>query len=174
MRFPLRLSVLVLFLLSLAGCAPEFNWRQTSPQGSGVTLLFPCRPSMNERTVRLAGSPMRMRMHSCRAVGATFSLALADVGDPAQVAVVLAALRFAAQGNLGGAVTARPWTARGATPNQQSALIRVEGHLPDGKRVVEHAAFFVKGLRLYQATVLGDSLDARTLDSFFDSIQVVS
>ena len=113
-------------------------------------------------------------MHSCRAGGAVFSLAFADVSAPAQVAVVLAALRVAAQGNLGGAVTARPWTARGATPNEQSALVRIDGHLPDGKRVVEHAAFFVKGLRLYQATALGESLDADALDSFFDSIQVVS
>jgi hypothetical protein len=174
MRFSLRLSVLVLCLLSLAGCTPEFNWRQTSPPGSGATLLFPCRPRMDERTVRIAGSSLRMQMHSCRAGGVTFSLAFADVGEPTQVAVVLAALRLAAEGNLGGAISARPWTARGATPNQQSALVRIDGHLPDGKSIVEHTAFFVKGLRLYQATALGDSLDADALDSFFDSIEVVS
>jgi hypothetical protein len=115
-----------------------------------------------------------MQMHSCSAAGAAFSLAFADVADVARVTSLLAALRVAAQANLGGAATARPLVVAGATPNEQSALIQIEGRLPDGRRLVEHAAFFARGLRLYQATALGESIDADALDTFFNSIQVVT
>ncbi len=174
MRPPLSLLAIAFFLLSLSACSPALNWRQTSPQASGVTLLFPCRPDKDERTIRLGSSSLRMQMHACRAGDAAFSLAFVDVADAAQVGAVLAALRAAAQANLGGPATAEPWRARGATPNEQSMLVRIDGHLPDGTNVVEHAAFFVKGMRLYQATALGGPLDADALASFFDSIQVVS
>jgi hypothetical protein len=44
---------------------------------------------------------------------------------------------------------------RGAPPNDQAGRIVVEGPLPDGAAVQEHAAFFVRGLRVYAATVIG-------------------
>ena len=52
--------------------------------------------------------------------------------------------------------------------------MRIDGRLPDGRRIVEHAAFFARGLRVYQVTMLGESLDAEAIDTFFDSIKVVT
>ena len=41
------------------------------------------------------------------------------------------------------------------TPNPAAIRLRVEGRLPDGKAVQEQAVFFVRGLRVYQASVIG-------------------
>jgi hypothetical protein len=160
-------------LLGLAACAPALNWRETRPEGADVAMLFPCRPDRNERAIGVAGAPLRMQMHSCDAQGTVFSLAFVDVADVASVAPVLAAMRAAAVANVDGASNVLPWRVPGATPNEQAARLRIEGSLPDGRRVVENTGFFVRGLRLYQATALGGSLDAEALDTFFGSIRIV-
>ena len=122
--------------------------------------------------MRVAGETLRMRLHSCSAAGATFSLAVLDVGDAARVGVVLAALRAAAVANLNGTASPQPFDVAGATPNQASGRLRIEGRLRGGAPAVEHAVFFARGLRLYQATTLGGSLDNDALDTFFSSIRI--
>ncbi|MGZ5131415.1 MAG: hypothetical protein ACXWCV_08585 [Caldimonas sp.] len=160
-------------LLVLAACAPPLDWRDSRPEGSGVAMLFPCRPDRHERPVRIGKATLRMQMHSCEAAGATFSLAFVDAPQPDQVVPLLAELRSHAAANIAGVVAEpRPFEPPGATPNEQSGLLRIEGHLPDGRRVVEHAAFFVKGLRLYQATAIGAALPAEAVETFFGAIKV--
>ncbi len=161
-------------LVALAACSPALDWRETRAEGSGVVLLFPCRPDRHERTIRLGGADTRMQMVSCHAAGAAFSLAFAEAADATRVTPLVAALRAAAAANIGAVPTVRAFAVAGATPNEQSGLLRMEGRLPDGRRVVEHAAFFVKGLRVYAATVLGESITAEAADTFFTSIKSVS
>jgi hypothetical protein len=174
MRPSISRRVAALLAAALVACAPPLNWRETRPPGSGVAMLFPCRPDPQERTIQIAGAALRMRMHSCRAAGAEFSLVFADVAEPASVTPLLAAMRAAAQANLDGTSTARPLAPAGATPNEQSTLMRIDGRLPDRRRIVEHVAFFARGLRVYQVTALGESLDAEAIETFFDSIKVVT
>jgi len=164
-----------LLLAVAAGCTPSLDWRQARPEGSGATMLFPCRPASVERPVQLAGSSLSMRLHSCVAGGATFSLAVADAVVPDRVTPLLVALREQAVANVAGQASpaALPAVA-GATPNAQSALLRIEGRLPDGRPVVSHAAFFVCGTRLYQATIIGTGppAGAETLENFFATVQL--
>ncbi len=47
----------------------------------------------------------------------------------------------------------------GATPNPASRRVDLQGRAPDGRRVEERIAVFSKGLRVYQATALGEHLD---------------
>lgn len=173
MSFPLGTRVAAC-LVALAACSPSLDWRQTRAEGSDVALLFPCRPDRHERTARIGGADLRMQMVSCHAAGAVFSLAFADAPDAARVTPLVAALRAAAAANIGAIPTVRSFAVAGATPNEQSALLRMEGRLPDGRRVVEHAAFFVKGLRVYAATVLGESIPAEAVETFFASIKSAS
>jgi hypothetical protein len=170
---PARILPAAALLIALAACTPTMNWRDTRPQGSDVVMLFPCRPDRDERAVRVAGDALRMQMYSCHAGGALFSLAFVDASDVSRVAPLLLGLRAAAAANVGGSATVRAIVVPGATPNEQSALLRIEGHLPDGRVAVEQAAFFVNGLRLYQATALGDSPAADALEIFFGSIKIV-
>jgi hypothetical protein len=172
---PAQLAMLATTLL-LTACSPTLDWRESRPEGSGAILLFPCRPDRHERSVRVVDTTLRLQLHSCKAGGATFSLTVGDGAEPAQVTPVLAALRNQTLANLGAAdVTERPLPPiAGATPNPESALLRIVGRRADGRRVVAHAAFFVKGLRLYQATVLADDDPAgsETLATFFASIRL--
>ncbi len=160
-------------LLGLVACTPTFDWRESRPEGSGVKMLFPCRPDRHERSVRLAGADALLRMHSCSAGRAVFSLSFADATEPNRVAAVLAQWRGSGEGNIGGTSTEQPLVVAGATPNPRSVLLRMEGHLPDGRRVVEQAAFFVRGLRCYEAAVIGESLPADVAETFFAGITLL-
>ena len=173
MSFPLGTRVAAC-LVTLAACSPSLDWRQTRAEGSDVVLLFPCRPDRDERTVRVDGADLRMQMVSCHAAGAAFALAFAEAPDATRVTPLVAALRAAAAANIGAVPTVSVFAVAGATPNEQSALLRMEGRLPDGRRIVEHAAFFVKGLRVYAATVLGESIPAEAVETFFASIKSAS
>ncbi len=135
-------------------------------------MLFPCRPDQHERAVQLAGSGRRMQMYSCRAAHASFSLAYVDAAQPAQVGGLLDELRGRAAANIAGVGAARPLSVPGATPNERSAQLRIEGRLPDGSAVTENAAFFVKGLRIYQATSIGQAVPAQAVETFFGAIKV--
>jgi hypothetical protein len=165
----------LLAVVSFVACAPALDWRESHPDGSGVVMMFPCRPDRQERTARVGDATLRLQLHSCRAAGATFSLAAADGAEPAQVTPLLGTLRSQVLANLGGVATEEPLPAIvGATPNAQSALLRIDGRRADGRRVVAYAAFFVKGLRLYQAMVLDADAAAgnEALETFFSSIRL--
>jgi len=162
--------------MAVLACAPTFNWREVRPDGSGVATLFPCRPVKEERLTRIGTSASQMQLHSCGAGGATFSLAAIDAGDPAAVAPMLDALRDQAAANLAGPATEQgPFAPPGATPNPRSARVAIVGKRPDGRRVVAQAAFFVKGFRLYQATVLNADVAGgpEAADTFFGAIRLL-
>ena len=170
-----RAGAVLLAAATLQACSPPLDWREVQPEGSGVVMMFPCRPDRHDRMVRVAEQTLPMRLHSCRAAGSTFALAVADVADPVRVTPMLAALRTQAIANVGG--VAVPWPLpriAGTTPNGESAMLRIDGRLPDGRRVVEQAAFFVKGLRLYQATVSGEAEPPghEWAENFFAAIRV--
>ncbi|MEO8526176.1 MAG: hypothetical protein ABI460_15730 [Caldimonas sp.] len=172
MRISRGWSVAV-FPAMLVACSPSLDWRDVRPQDSGVTMLFPCRPDPHERSVRMAAVDLRMQMVSCNAAGATFSLVYVDAPQAAQGAPLLAELRARAAANVGGTAVARTFLVPGATPNEQSAALRIEGRLPDGRRVIEHAAFFARGLRLYQVTAIGETVSPDAVETFFGAVKVV-
>ncbi len=161
--------------LACTACSPALDWRTARPDGGAVELLFPCRPQHDARSVRLEGldgPATPMRMEACHAAGATFSLAVADAGDAARVAPLLRALRTAAAANIDGAPTALPLAVPGATPDPLSGRLRIAGHLADRRPVLEEAAFFVRGARVYQASVVGATRNDDAVDIFFGSIKV--
>ena len=170
-----RSTAALAFAIAGTACSPTFDWREARPEGSAVTMLFPCRPGQVERTVRVADAAFVMRLHSCSAGGATFSLAVVDAGAPERVVPLLAALRSQAAANIAGTVVALPASAvAGATPSPLAGRARIDGRLPDQRAVVEHVAWFAAGTRAYQATVLGTGrvVDAQTLDTFFDAVRL--
>ena len=160
---------------TLAACSPTFDWREAHPEGSGAVVMFPCRPQHQQREVTLDGSVVAMRMNACSTGGANFALATLDAGDPRRVTPELLALRTQLLANLGAATAEqRPLVLAGATPNPESVRLHAVGKRPDGSRVVAEGAFFVKGLTLYQATVLAgnDGPDREAVDTFFGAIRL--
>jgi len=158
---------------ALAACSPALDWREVRPAGSGAALLLPCRPQALTRTVALAGRQVRLALHACSAAGQTWSLAFADVDDPAAVGPALEALGRAAAANIGAGVgSGLPLAVAGATPNDASRRVALVGRLPDGTAVQEQVAVFTRGTRVFQATAIGPHLPDDGVDTFFGSVRL--
>ena len=159
--------------LALAACTPALDWREVRSPDSGVVALFPCKPERMERSLEFAGTPVAMVLQACTVGGATYALMHANVDDPRRVAAALEGLRAAAAANLGGTAQAvAPMSVPGMTPNPLAERLVIEGRDARGDRVREHAGFFVKGMRVYQAVVVGAQLDEAAADTFFSALRL--
>jgi hypothetical protein len=172
-RCPVRLAGLTAAAAGLLACAPALDWRGTRPEGSALQLQFPCRPNTQRRDVPLAGVRVNLALHACAAGGQTWGLAVADVVEPARVGPALAELAASAAANLG-AAPGQPLALAvpGATPNDASLRLRLQGRLPDGRVVQMHLAVFARGTQVFQATVLGESLPDAVVEPFFTSLRL--
>lgn len=164
-------SCLALAATLLAACSPPLDWREQRAAG-GLVASFPCRPDRHTRDVALAGATRRMELLSCTAAAATFGLAAIELDDPAGVAPALAELHALAAANLGASDAASaPLQIAGMTPNPQAAQLTLSGRRHDGSVVQERAALFSRGLRVYQATLLGERLPAGAAENFFGALR---
>lgn len=165
--------LLCLAWVPLAGCSPTLDWREVRPLESQLVLLFPCKPSMQERSVPFAGQPVRLTLRACSAGGQTWGLVVADLDDPARIAPALAEFVASAASNIAGA-RARPaaFAVRGATPHPGSQRLLLQGKLPDGRAVSMQVAVFSHGTRVFQATVMGEQLNPQAADTFFDGLRI--
>lgn len=157
----------------LTACSPALDWRQLRPDGWGLGVSLPCRPSKVARPVPLAGAPVELTLLACSVDGHTFAIASADMADPARVDPALQALGAAARANVQGQVESeQPAAVPGMTPYPGARRWRVSGRLPDGVAVREQVLVFAHGLRVFQATVVGPHADDGLVKPFFDSIEV--
>ena len=171
----MKSSCMGLAALLFAGCSPSLDWRETRLEGTGVVAQFPCRPDRHARPVVLAGISARMEMLVCTAAGVTFAVSFIDMTEPALVAPALAELQATALGNIAGRqVASTPIRVSGMTPNPQAAQVSMAGRLPDGAAVQEQAAFFAKGLRVYQASLIGAALAPEAVATFFAGLKLPS
>ena len=169
----LPLPMVLAASLMLMACSPALDWREFQPEGSGIVVTFPCKPDRHVRTVKLAVQTVRMEMLVCAADETQFALSFIDVDEPAKVKAALVELQDLAAGNL--AATRRetqPAAVPGMTPHPEAARLRLEGRQPDGGALQEQAAFFAKGLRVYQATVLGRRMRADAADTFLGGLRL--
>ena len=154
-------------LVALAACSPSLDWRELLVDGTDLVAVFPCRPHRVTRTLALAGRTVHMQMASCTDDGVTYAVSWADLGDPAAVRPALEALRRSAAANLGTSEgTFVPFAPRVATPSEAAARIEIAGRLPDGRAVREGAAFFALGMRVYQASLIGEAPSRAAIDGF--------
>jgi hypothetical protein len=169
-----RLSASTAVALGVVACTPTLDWRELRPQDSSVRAMFPCKPASHSRDVALAGSTVTMTMYACAAGGTTYALAFADMRDPSVVTPALEELTQAARAHLSAAASAAPrlLSVPGMTPNARASQWLLQGMLPDGRPVQEHGAVFVHGTQVYQATMLGTSLNAEAQESFFGALRV--
>jgi hypothetical protein len=169
----LRWPIAIVACGVLVACSPSLNWREVRPAESGALAMFPCRPREAAREVALAGVPVTLSISACRAEDVTYALGHADVRQAARIAPALEALRRAAIDNLKGAVaTDRPLQVEGMTPHPLARVIELRGQMPDGRAVQERVALFVKGTRVFQATMFGPSLDAEASETFFGGLRL--
>lgn len=166
-------ALLPMLLHGLAGCSPALDWRQARPPGAVV--LFPCKPTVETRSVGLGGAaPAPLTMSACEAGGAMFAVASLDVGHAERVPAALAALRAAQAGNLG----ATPAPAgpvprlRGAPSAPPAERFRLEGRLPDGTPIHQESMYLAHGTRVVQALVQGRTVPQAAVDTFFEGVEL--
>jgi len=148
----------------MLACTPALNWRDVRPPDSGVAALFPCKP---------AGATVPMVLMSCSAVSANFALGYAEMVDPTRATLALTELRAAATGNISGRITAQtPLAMNGMTPNALAERLTIEGQRDDGRTISEQAAFFTKGRRVYQASIVADKIDVDAANTFFAALKL--
>jgi hypothetical protein len=173
-----RVGGVVAAATALAACSPTFDWRETgvdtAAPNAAMRAMFPCKPDRHARPIELNGQRTTMQMAVCAAGGATFALSAAEVANAASVGAGLQQLRAAAVANLRGETSeVKPWQLAGMTPSPESVRLSIRGQLPDGAPVIEHAALFVQGLMLYQASVIGAKPDPEAVETFFAGLKFV-
>jgi hypothetical protein len=95
------------------------------------------------------------------------------VSDVHAVSPTLEFLRDAAARNVGSdAPAVRPFQVPGMTPNAKAGSFALIGRRPDGSTVSEHLLLFVHGMRVYQASVVGDAPSESAVSTFFDGLKL--
>lgn len=163
-------SWLLLSVLTLAACSPTFNWREVRSDSSPLSLLLPCKPDRAEKTVPLGGRPVNMQLVGCDAGGATFAVAVADIGDAARVPAVLAEWQAATLANMkAGTPQVTPLRLKGAA---QPVRVTAQGRRADGSAVSGQAAYFARGSQVFQAVMYAAKPSPEVVETFFSSLKL--
>jgi hypothetical protein len=166
----------VLLMLMLPACAPPFNWREVRPENTRLGLLLPCKPDHAKRTVPLGGKPVELAMLGCDAGGATFAVAVADLGDAANAGPVLAQWQALTLANMKAAPVPQPSQIAGlkipgAELQPAPLLIKADGQRANGRPVRGQAAYFARGSQVFQAVLYAEKISAEVSDTFFSSLK---
>jgi hypothetical protein len=167
------LTTILALACAAAACTPTLDWRELRIDGTGLLALFPCKPAGHARNLALAGVAVDMTVTACSTGGATYAVGFADVGQPALVAQALDELAAAASRNIDAkGATPGPLRIEGMTPNPRAGRWVFAGRRADDQRVEEQVAVFAHGTRVFQATVVGATLDSEAVDMFFGALRL--
>ncbi|OGA96893.1 MAG: hypothetical protein A3E79_03925 [Burkholderiales bacterium RIFCSPHIGHO2_12_FULL_61_11] len=161
-------------VLALVACSPAFNWREVRPEASRLSLLLPCKPDKAQKIVTLGGPPTTLFMLGCEAGGATFAVAVADLGDATKTAPVLAQWQSLTLANM----KADPGTSQvlalrlpGAAAEPSPRLVKSQGQRADGTAVSGQAAYFAQGSQVFQAVIYAAQITPEVAETFFTSLK---
>jgi hypothetical protein len=164
----------LMVLLVAAGCSPQLNWRDVQPGNSGLKLLLPCKPDQGDKIVPLGGRPTKMTMMGCDAGGATFAVALADLGDTPNLPEVLAQWQALTLDNMKAApatTQSRMLRVPGASEEPAPVLVVAQGQRPDGSAVNGWAAYFSKGSQVVQVVMYASAIEPVAAEIYFSSLK---
>lgn len=167
--------------LALAACAPEYDWRETRPPGSGYLVMLPGKPASMSRRIHLDELAVTMAMSGARVGERSFTVGVVALPDSQEATRVKAgaAMRTAMVRNIGGRETgavdaAVPVVdpAGRATATQGGVRVEASGRL--GDRPLHLSALFVaRAGRAWQAVTIGPAPDAGHAEAFLDSFRIV-
>ena len=193
------LACMLVMLATLPACSPALNWREVRLESTRLALLLPCKPDKAEKVVPLGGQPTVLTMMGCNAGGATFAVAVADLGDASKADAVLAQWQALTLANMmappagvsspalsGASSPASAATA--AAPSRQATqtlafklagvgaqpsavLVKAFGSRADGRAVAGQAAYFAQGSQVFQAVLYADRIPPELGETFFSSIK---
>ena len=160
--------------LALAACSPAFNWREVRPENTRLQVLLPCKPDKAQKVVPMGGQATTLSMLGCDAGGATFAVVVADVGDAAQAASVLALWQELTLANMKAAPDSRQLIAQ-KIPGASAALpvvrLQAQGQRADGAAVSGQAAYFAQGSQVFQVVMYAPKIAPDVAETFFSSLK---
>jgi hypothetical protein len=169
----LQLAVLTA-ILALGACSPAFNWREVRPDNTPLSLLLPCKPDKAEKVVPLGGQNTTLFMLGCEAGGATFAVAVADVGDADKAAPILAQWQRLTLVNMQAApdtVEVNPLKLRGAAAKPSPLVVQARGKRAAGTDVSGQAAYFARGSQVFQVVIYAQEITPEVAETYFSSLK---
>jgi len=164
----LSVTALAGLMALLAACSPTLNWREVRPEGTRLALLLPCKPDKAQKTVPLGGPATPLSMLGCDAGGATFAVAVAQLGDAGQAAPVLAQWQSLTLANMkAGPAQVSPLKVPGAS----AVLVKAQGRRADGAVVQGQAVYFAQGSQAFQVVLYADRIAPEVAETFFSSLK---
>ncbi len=155
--------------LSLVACSPQLDWRVVRPADAGISALFPCKPTVTSHPAT-AAEPATMGLAECKAGDWTFSLAWADLADPALVGPALTQMPRSLASKLKAPPGAPlPLAVPGMTANPAAQV-----QLLVGAKQRARVAVFTRGLRVYQLMLLGAQDNPAAWDAFLAGLKLDS
>lgn len=159
------LASLAAAAVPVAGCAPEYNWREVRYPEQGVIVMLPGKPTSLTRRITLDGEPVDMTMHGTAAGGSNFAVGVVRLADRSRRDKHLAAMRAQMVRNIDGRETSvatlqvmvldREGARRDTAP---ATVIRVDGTIRQAPaRMI--AGFVGHGDRVVQFVVMGPAAD---------------
>ncbi|SEL80252.1 hypothetical protein SAMN05216359_11779 [Roseateles sp. YR242] len=155
--------------LLMAGCSPALNWREVSPEGAAVRLMFPCKPAHEDRMQQgPEGRRLTVRSFSCKAQGSQFALTWVDLGTTKEVPAALRRLHDQWAQVLEPGASA-PLAIAGMTADPAAGQLRWEARNGAPGQAVRQAVF-ARGPRVYQLLLQGERVDDEAWDVFLGSV----
>lgn len=178
MRFHPKLFSAALAALVLAGCSPQFNWRDYSSDAAPYSVMFPDKPSSHTRTVDLDGLKVEMTMTAAQVDGTMFAVGTAEAPDAQRAEAALAAMKTALVKNIGATIKSEKSgkaSSASGTANARSAAIDIVAtgqQKGEPMRLVGH--FESRDKRFYQVVVMGKEKDLtrENVDMFMSSFKL--
>ena len=166
-------------LLLLAGCSPEYNWREVKPAGLGFQATFPGKPGTASRDVQIDGQKFAMSVVATQAGGHSFSVGVLQLNNdtPAHRERILAVVREQMLRNVA-ATQSSATPAEVAVLNPQGATMASES----GQRIEAQAktqpnrlfgVFVAHGTRVYQCLVIGQNPESEQVQLFIESFRLL-
>jgi hypothetical protein len=171
----------VAVLLLAWACTPSYDWRLVHNPDGAYSVMLPAKPLVDERTLDIAGTPMKVQMQTAEVGDAMFAIGVATLpaNDPRLQVQVLAYLQSGLARNLGAKPVLRPVPVRvdGASSGSITGMAMdvsgaAAGEQGSNRRVI-HARFAARGRHVYQAVVISQREPAQEqIDQFFSSWQL--
>ncbi len=155
-------------MLALAGCYPDFDWREVRPGGAGFTVSLPGRPAYVSRALVGEHAGLSMHQWSSKVGDTVFAAGYAD--SPVSDARLAEGLRDALVRNIGGRIVSEREVRSGNAIGRETIAEGTAGDAPIELRLRHYAA----GGRVYQVAALGrkGAVPAAEMENFFDSFRV--
>lgn len=163
----------LVFAILLAGCSPEYNWREVQGGAAPFTVLLPAKPATHTRQINLDGRQVTMAMTGAEVDGVTFAVGAAELEDAAQAPAALLAMKTALVRNIKGQVKQEKLTGPANAPTVIDLEAVGAADPRTGDAPALFARFAAKDKRIYQAIVLGKekSVKRDAVDTFLSSFK---